>query len=76
METHYETATYRSFYPVSIAVAITRETAENVLEPGSRSKTGRPEKIMYDSTKENFTRKQYLILVKKEISSLPSLKSA
>ena len=38
MGTHYETATYRSFYTVSIAVAIVRGTAETILGLANRMK--------------------------------------
>ena len=46
VEAHYETATYRSFYTVSIAVAIARGTAENLLGLASRLKKGRLEGVL------------------------------
>ena len=46
MEAHYETATYRSFYTVSIPVAIARGTAENLLGLASRLKKGRVEGVL------------------------------
>ena len=47
VESHYETGQYRSFYTVTVAVAIARGTAENLLELSDRIKRNKPGGVVF-----------------------------